>query len=137
MKPRKQRAKVKATKEQPTILVDKAPITGQAITDFELRKRFQSLDPSFSILEKNDMTKVWADLLKHPDPKIKLDAAKYLTDRAYGRAADKVQISGDKEEPLMVQVVHIAAHHVLERRAESLADRAKMIDIIEESKRIH
>ena len=41
----------------------------------------------------------WQDLVEHPDPKIRVDALKYLTDRIHGRAHQSIdnKHSGDIE----------------------------------------
>lgn len=39
-------------------------------------------------------------------PKIRLDAAKYLADRAYGKAPQAVQLSGEEGGPIRVAVIN-------------------------------
>lgn len=46
-------------------------------------------------------------LMEHgKDHKIRLDAAKYLADRAYGKAAQAVQVSGEDGGPIRVAVIN-------------------------------
>jgi len=39
--------------------------------------------------------KLWKSMLKSEDERIKLDAAKYLSDRLYGKAAQSMKVEGD------------------------------------------
>ncbi len=64
-------------------------------------------DLSSEILASVNQKKIWRELLNSKDPKIKMDAVKYLTDRAHGRARESVKVSGDAENPLVVTVRHI------------------------------
>jgi hypothetical protein len=47
----------------------------------------------------------WKKFLKHKDPKIGLDALKYLTDQRDGRAAQAVLVSGNPDVDTPIGVI--------------------------------
>jgi hypothetical protein len=48
-----------------------------------------------AILQATDEVRAWAELLKSKDENIKLKALIYLSDRAYGKAPQAVEITGE------------------------------------------
>jgi hypothetical protein len=51
-----------------------------------------------------DAEVVWKSMLESNDERIRLAAAKYLTDRLYGRAAQAVKVSGEMDHKITVVV---------------------------------
>lgn len=51
----------------------------------------------------------WKSFLESEDPRIALDATKYLTDRVYGKPTQALKHSSDAEQPLELVVRHIGA----------------------------
>lgn len=46
-----------------------------------------------------------ADLMRNsPEERVRLDAAKYLSDRAFGKAAQSVELSGKEGGPLLAVI---------------------------------
>jgi len=72
------------------------------------KKKLASVDIATKILVAIDQKKAWMDLMSSNDERIRLEALKYLSDRAYGRPAQSVQLQGDAES-FKVVVEHIGA----------------------------
>lgn len=56
------------------------------------------------VCEHFDAEMVWKSMLESNDERIRLAAAKYLTDRLYGRAGQAVKLSGEGEHKITVVV---------------------------------
>lgn len=58
------------------------------------------------ILAQHNEIQIWSGFLNHHDVRIRLEAAKYLTDRRDGKAAQSVLLSGnpDIDAPIGVTV---------------------------------
>ena len=54
--------------------------------------------------EHFDAERVWKSMLESNDERIRLAAAKYLTDRLYGRAGQAVKLAGEGEHKITVVV---------------------------------
>ena len=57
------------------------------------------------VLAQVDEFKLWKGLLKHPDARIRLDAAKYCTDRRDGKAKQAIEHLGPDGGPLQAAVL--------------------------------
>ena len=53
------------------------------------------------ILSAIDEVSVWQELIDCPDPRIRLDALKYLTDRRYGKASQSMKL----ETPTVQRII--------------------------------
>lgn len=64
-------------------------------------------DFALQILSGIDINSKWNEFLNSKDQKVALEAAKYLSNRAFGMPQSNVQLSGDSENPikLLVEIV--------------------------------
>lgn len=52
-------------------------------------------------------SKLWKSMLNSEDEKIRLDTAKYLTDRLYGKAPQAIEMSGKDGAPIAFQNIMV------------------------------
>ncbi len=57
-------------------------------------------DPALEILSQVDCSKLWLDLLNCSSKKIRLEALKYLSDRAWGKALQATTIGNPDGSPI-------------------------------------
>jgi hypothetical protein len=69
-----------------------------------IAKRLPKLSAELLLVEIDANSK-WVTLANSPDPRIVLETLKYLTDRAYGKARQTVETSGDGGGPIAFQVI--------------------------------
>ena len=69
------------------------------------------LDAGFvcTAFDANVQAKTWKSMLASEDERIVLDTAKYLTDRLYGKATERVENTGKDGAPMEVVVVRIGS----------------------------
>ena len=66
-----------------------------------------AIDVATAVLSEVKAKEVWKALVTSSDEKIKLEAMKYLTDRAHGKPTQKLE--GDPNAPLFAQLVLVDA----------------------------
>jgi hypothetical protein len=66
-------------------------------------------DIAAQALASIDQAKAWKELIQSKDERIRLEALKYLSDRAYGKASQSVNLQGDGNDlRVIVEVVGAA-----------------------------
>lgn len=61
-----------------------------------------AVDIAARALAAVDQLAIWKQLLKSADEKIRIEALKYLTDRAHGRPAQAINLGGSEGGPLEI-----------------------------------
>ena len=83
----------------------------------------QSRDVAKSVLAEIDAFAKWKLLSESPDERIRLDTLKYLTDRAFGKPKQGVELSGVAGAPIQTDDVSGLTPEAIEkRRTELLKD---------------
>lgn len=82
---------------------------------------------------------VLTDLLEDPDKRVRIEAAKALLDRAYGKPRQEQHVSGAVEHRLSLQEQHLTAIRDLSQTVDGQAlvegeNHPPMIDVTPESK---
>ena len=67
-------------------------------------------------------------LANSSDERIALETLKYLTDRAYGRARQSLQLGGDENGPMALVVKHIGSNGEQDELSDGRADGPKTIE---------
>ena len=70
------------------------------------KKKLATKDIAYEILRAEDEQKAWSELLHSKDERIRFESRKYLTDRAYGKAPQAIELQASIE-PWQVIVSHI------------------------------
>jgi hypothetical protein len=66
-----------------------------------IAKKLPRLSAELLLAEINANSK-WVALANSPDPRIVLETLKYLTDRAYGKARQTIEASGEGGGPIQI-----------------------------------
>lgn len=71
-------------------------------TDMQRAARQRGQQFAMEILKEKNQSRIWAKLLDSKDERIVLDALKYLTDRAYGKAEQPNTHANANGEPFKI-----------------------------------
>jgi len=73
------------------------------------RKKLVSQDIAVKILAGIDEKKSWTELLASTDERIKLESLRYLSDRAYGRPSQSLELQAHTESFFQIIVERVGA----------------------------
>src|SRR5262249_18625756 len=73
------------------------------------RKKLVSQDIAIKILHSIDEKRAWTELLASMDQRIKLEALRYLCDRAYGKAVQAVDLQANVNSVFQIIVERVGA----------------------------
>ncbi len=67
------------------------------------KKKLATKDIAHKILAGIDQEKAWRELMESEDQRIRLEALRYLSDRAYGKATQGIELQGGADFQIIVE----------------------------------